>query len=68
VALPALILLDPLAAVPAARVLLSERLELGHAAIGLPAAVLSAVGVIVLARTAERHTGENTNPPDRGRH
>jgi hypothetical protein len=52
--LPALILLDPLAAVPAARLLLGERLEPGHAAVWLPAAVVAAVGVVVLARTGER--------------
>jgi hypothetical protein len=51
--LPALILLDPLAAVPAARLLLGERLEPGHAAIWLPAAAVAAIGVIVLARTGE---------------
>jgi hypothetical protein len=55
--LPALILLDPLAAVPAARLLLGERLEPGHAAVWLPAAVVAAVGVVVLARTGERSTG-----------
>ena len=51
--LPALILLDPLAAVPAARLLLGERLEPGHAAIWLPAATVAAIGVLVLARTGE---------------
>ena len=51
--LPALILLDPLAAVPAARLLLGEHLEPGHAAIWIPAAAVSAIGVIVLARTGE---------------
>ena len=39
--LPALILLDPLAAIPAARLLLGEHLEPGHAAIWLPAAVVA---------------------------
>jgi hypothetical protein len=53
--LPALILLDPLSAVPAARLLLGERLEPGHAAIWLPAAAVAAVGVVVLARTGEPH-------------
>lgn len=52
--LPALILLDPLAAVPAARLLLGERLEPGHVHIWLPAAIVAAVGVVVLARTGER--------------
>jgi hypothetical protein len=51
--MPALVLLDPLAAVPAARVLLGERLEPGHAAVWLPAAVVAAVGVVLLARTGE---------------
>jgi hypothetical protein len=56
--LPALILLDPLSAVPAARLLLGERLEPGHAAIWLPAAAVAAVGVVVLARTGEPHDEE----------
>jgi drug/metabolite transporter (DMT)-like permease len=60
--LPALILLDPLAAVPAARLLLGERLEPGHAAVWLPAAVVAAVGVVVLARTGERSTGADPRP------
>jgi hypothetical protein len=51
--LPALILLDPLAAVPAARLLLGERLEPGHAVVWLPAAVVAAIGVVLLARTGE---------------
>ena len=49
--LPALTVVDPVAAVPAARVLLGERLEPGHAAVWLPAAVLAALGVALLART-----------------
>jgi drug/metabolite transporter (DMT)-like permease len=61
--LPALILLDPLAAIPTARVLLGERLEPGHAAIWLPAAVVAAVGVIVLARTGEPHGTAEPRPP-----
>jgi drug/metabolite transporter (DMT)-like permease len=60
--LPALILLDPLAAVPAARLLLGERLEPGHAPVWLPAAVVAAVGVIVLARTGERARPEAVTP------
>jgi hypothetical protein len=51
--MPALVLLDPLAAVPAARVLLGERLEPGHAVVWLPAAGVAAVGVVLLARTGE---------------
>jgi drug/metabolite transporter (DMT)-like permease len=61
--LPALILLDPLAAVPTARLLLGERLEPGHAAIWLPAAVVAAVGVVVLARTGEPHEQRETREP-----
>ena len=60
--LPALILLDPLAAVPAARLLLGERLEPGHAAIWLPAAVVAAIGVVILARTGEPHTRADSRP------
>jgi hypothetical protein len=57
--LPALILLDPLAAVPAAKWLLGERLEPGHAVIWVPAAIVAAIGVFLLART-----GEQQAPPD----
>jgi len=59
--LPALILLDPLAAIPAARLLLGERLEPGHAAIWLPAAAVAAIGVVVLARTGEPHGPPETD-------
>ena len=62
--LPALILLDPLSAVPAARLLLGERLEPGYTAIWFPAAVVAAIGVIVLARTGERAVPEEeAHPP-----
>jgi len=60
--LPALILCDPLAAVPAARLLLGERLEPGHAAVWLPAAAIAAVGVVVLATTGERHHHHDPEP------
>jgi hypothetical protein len=60
--LPALILLDPLAAVPAARLLLGERLEPGHAAVWIPAAVVAAIGVVVLARTGEPHGAAQARP------
>src|SRR3954463_5166965 len=60
--LPALILLDPLAAVPAARLLLGERLEPGHAVIWLPAAAVAAVGVVILARTSEPHPDPVAGP------
>jgi drug/metabolite transporter (DMT)-like permease len=51
--MPALVLLDPLAAVPVARLLLGERLEPGHAAVWVPAAVVAAIGVVLLSRTGE---------------
>jgi hypothetical protein len=61
--LPALILFDPLAAVPAARLLLGERLEPGHAAIWLPAAVIAGVGVVLLARTGQAAAEEVQREP-----
>ncbi|WP_233223920.1 DMT family transporter [Amycolatopsis sp. CA-128772] len=51
--MPALVLLDPLAAVPAARLLTGERLEPGHAFVWVPAAAVAVVGVVLLARTGE---------------
>ena len=57
--LPALILLDPLAAVPAAGLLLGEHLEHGSVAIWLPAAIVAAIGVVVLARTGQPHVHEH---------
>lgn len=57
--LPALILFDPLAAVPAARLLLGERLEHGHAVVWVPAAIVAAIGVILLARTGEQAAPES---------
>ena len=53
--LPALILMDPLAAIPAAKWLLGERLEPGHAVVWVPAAIVAAIGVVLLARTGEPH-------------
>jgi hypothetical protein len=53
--LPALILMDPLAAIPAAKWLLGERLEHGHAVVWVPAAIVAAIGVVLLARTGEPH-------------
>lgn len=49
--LPALTVVDPIAAVPCARLLLGEQLSAGHAAAWLPAAALAVVGVALLART-----------------
>jgi hypothetical protein len=48
--LPVLTVADPLAAVPAARILLREHLEPGHAFVWGPAAIVAAVGVVLLAR------------------
>lgn len=61
--LPALILLDPLSAVPAARLLLGERLQPGHAVVWLPAAAVAAVGVVLLARSGQPHSREQTPAP-----
>jgi hypothetical protein len=61
--LPALILMDPLAAIPAAKWLLGERLEPGHAVVWVPAAVVAAIGVVLLARTGEPHGTAETRPP-----
>src|SRR6476661_3829171 len=52
--LPALTVADPLAAVPVALILLGERLEPGHAAVWVPAAIAAAIGVILLARSREQ--------------
>ena len=57
--LPALILLDPLAAVPAAGLLLGEHLEPGSVAVWLPAALVAAIGVVVLARSGQPHVHED---------
>ena len=52
--LPALTVADPLAAVPVAQILLGERLEPGHAAVWVPAAIAAAVGVVLLARSPQQ--------------
>jgi hypothetical protein len=51
--LPALTVLDPLSAVPAARVLLGERLAPGHAGVWVPAGVVAALGIVFLARAGQ---------------
>jgi drug/metabolite transporter (DMT)-like permease len=51
--LPVLTVADPLAAVPAARWLLDEQLEPGHALVWGTAAVVAAVGVVLLARAVD---------------
>jgi drug/metabolite transporter (DMT)-like permease len=56
--LPVLTVADPLAAVPVALWLLGERLEPGHAGVWGPAAVVAAVGVVLLARSADTRKGE----------
>jgi drug/metabolite transporter (DMT)-like permease len=62
--LPALILMDPLAAIPAAKWLLGERLEPGHAGVWVPAAIVAAAGVVLLARTGEPHGTSPDHRPD----
>jgi hypothetical protein len=63
--LPVLTVADPLAAVPAARILLGESLEPGHAAVWAPAAVVATVGVVLLARSRgqDRNAGVSGAPP-----
>ena len=51
--LPALSVVDPLAAVVAARILLDEHLSLSHVLVWAPAAAVAAAGVALLAVTAE---------------
>jgi drug/metabolite transporter (DMT)-like permease len=53
--LPVLTVADPLAAVPAARILLGEHLEPGHASVWVPAGIVAAVGVVLLARSRAGH-------------
>lgn len=69
--LPALTVADPLAAVPAARILLGESLEPGHASVWLPAGIVAAVGVVLLARSPDQQPGpavsEATPSEERGR-
>jgi hypothetical protein len=64
--LPVLTVADPLAAVPAARWLLDERLEPGHALVWGTAAVVAAVGVVLLARAVEPvHLGPEASAAQR---
>jgi drug/metabolite transporter (DMT)-like permease len=56
--LPVLTVADPLAAVPAALWLLDERLEPGHAGVWAPAAMVAAIGVVLLARSTGAGEGE----------
>lgn len=64
--LPALTVADPLAAVPVASILLGERLEPGHAAVWVPAAIGAAVGVVLLARSPEQRRAAAGAPPAAG--
>ncbi|MGY1735666.1 DMT family transporter [Geodermatophilus sp. SYSU D00684] len=50
--LPALVVFDPLTAVPSARLLLGEHLEPGRAAVWGPAALVAVVGVVLLTRSS----------------
>lgn len=54
VSLPALTVVDPLAAVPMAAALLGERLTPGHAGVWGPAALLASLGVVLLGRERTR--------------
>lgn len=58
VSLPTLTVVDPLAAVPIAGALLGERLAPGHAGVWAPAALLAAVGVVLLGRERRGVSGE----------
>jgi hypothetical protein len=49
--LPALAVLDPLAAVPAARLLLGEHLEPGYAVVWGPAGLVAVLGIVLLTRS-----------------
>lgn len=60
VSLPALTVVDPLVAVPVAGVLLGQHLAPGHAGVWIPAAVLAAVGVVLLGR---ERVGETARAP-----
>jgi hypothetical protein len=64
--LPALILLDPVAAIPTAHLLLGERLEHGHAVVWLPAAAVAAIGVVILARTEGPRATAHQEPAETG--
>jgi hypothetical protein len=64
--LPALTVVDPVAAVPAARLLLGERLVPGHASVWLPAAVIAAAGVALLARPRRDHGPVGQEPEPAG--
>ena len=50
--LPALVVADPLTAVPAARFLLGEHLEPGHALVWGPAGMVAVFGVVLLSRSS----------------
>ncbi|HYO37815.1 MAG TPA: DMT family transporter [Geodermatophilus sp.] len=52
--LPALVVADPLTAVPAARFLLGEHLEPGAALVWGPAGVVAVLGVVLLSRSGDR--------------
>jgi hypothetical protein len=63
--LPALTVFDPLSAVPAARLVLGERLEPGHAVVWAPAVLVAVVGVVVLARTTPDDRRASARPQGR---
>jgi hypothetical protein len=63
VSLPALTVVDPLAAVPIAGALLGERLAPGHAGVWGPAALLAAAGVVLLGRERQPPSAAGPTPP-----
>jgi hypothetical protein len=68
--LPALVVVDPLAAVPSARLLLGEHLEPGHAGVWGPAALVAVAGIVWLVRTEGRPPAAphgHRGPAPRGR-
>jgi hypothetical protein len=65
--LPALTVADPLAAVPIALLLLGERLQPGYAPVWVPAAIVAAVGVVLLARSREQRSAPVGGPFGRRR-
>jgi drug/metabolite transporter (DMT)-like permease len=54
--LPAVIVVDPIAAIPTALLLVGERLEPGHAVVWGPAALVAVAGVVLLSRTQDHRT------------
>jgi len=56
--LPALVVVDPAAAVPTARVLLGEHLARGHAQVWGPAGLVAVLGIVLLTRSEDKAARE----------